>query len=776
MFRVAAVIGSGVMGASIAAYLANAGVNKVYLYDIIPNDLTEDEIKKGITKESKAFRNRFSNNGKAQLFKSKLKPLFTKKTGDKIFPVNLEDDLEKLEKVDFIVEAVVENIIVKQQLFSKIAKYTKPSTIFATNTSGLSIDEISKELGEEEKERFLGVHFFNPPRKMKLVEIVPGIKTSAAVVEEVINFAEDVLGKEVVIAKNTPAFIANRIGGNNISFAYDALNEGYSVEEIDAVTGKLMGRPVGSLSLTDIIGLDILSHDSQNTPEKYPWYFEMINNKQLGNKTKCGFYKREKNNNGSEIFVFDLESKEYRPAENIKLTTESSEFEAKILEVIKSDNKLGKLAWSLLKKYLVFSAVVAEEIANDVRSIDMAMKLGYNFKVGPFELWDKLGVKYLADRINQDGENIPKLVQSLIESDKPFFYDGDKYYSFKSKTYESQVVREGRIDLQKIKEQGGLIEETPAGSIINVGNNILCLELHGAHSSIVDGTAELILKAVKTLEESYSGMVITSAGKNFCTGANLSKFISCYEKGDFSEIEADVILFQKAMMAMKYCMKPIVAAPAGKALGGGAEICLHAHKICAHAELNIGLVECGVGLIPSGGGTKELLLRQIEHIPEYYHGDKADYTKKAFDTIFNSVISDNALDAVEKGYLRKTDVCIMNENMLLTHACTQVLRMIEDKFVGMNTPTIEVTGVHGKAVLNKAVFEMFKGNFISEYDRTIGNVLARVISCGELPKNSIVNETYMLKEELKSFLKLVAEPKTQERINSILTTGRRLKN
>lgn len=776
MIRVAAVVGSGVMGASIAAHLANSGLNKVYLYDIVPDQLTEEEIKKNISKDSKAFRNRFSNSGKANLLNLKPNRLFTKKTANKIVPVNLEDDLERFKEVDIVFEAVVENLKVKQQLFSKLSKYTKESTIFTTNTSGLSIDEICKGMEEKDQKRFLGAHFFNPPRQMKLLEIIPGVKTSPEVLRQVIDFSENILGKEVVIAKNTPAFIANRIGGNNISFAFDAVNEGYTVEEVDAVTGKLLGRPLGSLSLADIVGLDILSHDSQNTPEAYPWYFEMLERKQLGNKTKQGFYQREKTAEGSEILAFRFDSKNYQPAVKIQLQTQSTEFKDKILEVTESETRLGKLAWVLLKKYLIFSANVAEEISNDVESVDRAMKLGYNFEIGPFELWDMLGLSYLAKRIEKDGEVVPELVQGLIDRGTLSFYNGVKYYSFLSKGYQEKQITVGSMDMEEIKSRGGVVKETSAGCLINVGNNILCLRLHGAHSSIVDGTAEIILDSLRTLEESYSGLIITSAGKNFCTGANLNKFITCYEKGDFSEIEQDILLFQKAMTAMKYCMKPIVAVPKGKALGGGAEICLHAHKVCAHAELNIGLVECKVGLIPSGGGTKELLLRQLERIPDYYSGDQAAYTEKAFHTIFNVVVSENALDAIDQGYLRKTDVIVMNENKLLETAYRQVKRMIEDQFVGVEEPVIVTAGEHGYAVLNKTLFELFKGDFITEYDRTVGKALAKVISCGELPKNSIVNEIYMFKNELEAFLSLAKNPKTQERMKAMLTTGNGLRN
>lgn len=764
MIKIAAVIGSGVMGASIAAHLANAGLNKIYLFDIIPQELTLGEELKGITKESRVFRNRIAENGKAQLFKLRPSPLFAKANGDRIIPVNLADDLACIEETDLIIEAVVENMGIKQSIFSSLTPYLKPSTIVATNTSGLDIDALCSTMPEDCRSRFIGMHFFNPPRHMKLLELIPGGKTSAKTIATVKDFSERVLGKQTIVAKNTPAFIANRIGGNMITFAYQAFAIGYTAEEIDIVTGSLVGCPLGSLSLADVIGLDILAHDKQNTHEAYPWYYDMIDRKLLGNKTKCGFYKKEKTPEGTIRFMYNLGTQEYIPTTGLRLQPKSEEFSKCILEVIESDDRLGQLCWKLLKQYLVFSAEVAEEIASDVASVDAAMRLGYNFKLGPFELWDALGINYLSARIRKDGEALPPVVVKLLASGKESFYQNGAAYTFDSGTYKTAVAADDIIDASTLP----VVEVFPVGKLKDLGDRVLCLELGGKNASIVDGTAELISRAVEVLEAGYDGMVITSSEKNFCTGANLNKFLTCYQNKNFNPIREDILKFQKAMVAMKYCMKPIVAAPFGKTLGGGAEICLHAHRICAHAELNMGLVETQAGLIPSGGGTKELLLRQLEMIPPYYNGDQASYMKKAFDTIFYAQVSDNAEDAREKGYLRKTDVYVMDERRLLSSAKRQVLRMMEDNFTGIARVEIKTTGEHGVAVLDRILFDQVKGNFISTFQWQLGKKLARVISCGDLPKNAMCNEAYFYRKELETFLALADSEDTQACIQRLL--------
>ena len=772
MIKKAAVIGAGVMGAGIAAHLANSGLEKVYLFDIVPNKLNEKEENKKLTLESYQVRNRLALDGKVKLFKAKPSPLFTKDVAKRIIPVNLEDDMEKFSEFDLVIEAVVERMDIKRYLFNNIAKYAKETAYLATNTSGLSIDEICEELTQERKEKFLGAHFFNPPRQMKLLEIIPGKDTSSETMAQVYGFCEDTLGKTVVIAKNTPAFIANRIGGNNISFAFEALGQGYTQEEIDAVTGKVVGRPIGSLALADLIGADILSHDSQNTEEAFPWFFEMIGKGLVGNKARAGFYKRE----GKAKFAYDLKTKEYRAVSKVKVPVNGRSKE-EVTAFFDSGSKEGSLAWDLLSKYLVYSADVVKEIANDIVSVDKAMTLGYNHSMGPFEYWDFIGMKYMTEKLEKENRQVPEIVKEMMAKDMNSFYKAEgrqkSYYSFQTGAYTVIEKNHNEIDLTSLKT----VKKTHAGSLIDMEDEVLMLQLEGKHQSIVDGTAEIIMDAIQEMEANYQGLVIASAGKNFCTGANLDKFVTCYENNkDFSPVEDDIRKFQKAMNMVKYASKPVVVAAKGKALGGGAEICMYAHKVCCDSELNIGLVETSVGLIPSGGGTKEMLLRQIESIPKYFGGDRASYFKKAFDTIFKGAVSGSAEDAKEKGYLRDTDVTVMNEKLLLRTAKDEVMQMADGLYVSKLQPEIKTMGEHGHAVIKRALCDMYKGKFISEYDMHIGKKLGYVISSGELPKNAMVNEAYMMNEEIKVFLDLAKEEKTQERIQAMKATGKRLMN
>lgn len=777
MIRKAAIIGSGAMGASIAALMANAGLESVLLYDIVPKELTEHERTKNISETSPAFRDRIATQAIERLLKSRPAALFTKRTAEQIHPRNLEDHLKELGEVDIVVEAIVENLAVKQNLFRSVCEHVKTSAILATNTSGLSIDAICEGLPNAFRRRFLGMHFFNPPRQMRLVEIIPGKDTSNETSEEAICFCEDTLGKEIVIAKNTPAFIANRIGGNNITFAYQAFQEGYTVEEIDAATGRLMGRPVGSLQLADIIGLDVLSHDTQNTPEAYPWYFEMIEQGLVGNKAGAGFSKTIRGGQGKERFCYDLAEKAYRsyqPVKNelIDQAISIKDFQVRIKTLIDSDDRIAQLAVRLLMSYLAFAAEAGPEIADNVMAIDRAMCLGYNFVMGPFAMMDQLGIERVSEQIARLFGKVPALLAGK-QVDR-FYDEKGGYYSFASESY-VQTVSKG-LDLEIIKANGGLVGGNNAGSLIDLGDGILCLELHTPKQVITDGFPEVIELAVERAEAGFDGLVITSQAPNFCVGGDLANLKRCYEENCWEEYRVAVEKYQKAVTRLKYSSKPVVAAPKGKALGGGAELCLHVDCICADSELNIGLVEIGVGLIPSGGGTKEMLLRHIENIPKYYRGDRAVFFSKAFDSIFGAATSTCAADAREKGYLRDGDRWVMNHHNLLGTAKKMAINLSEMGYRPPHPPEIMTMGEHGCAVIKQNLFNMQTGDFISEYDRVLGGKLAHVLSSGDLPKNSVVNEAYILRQELECFMELAGMEKTQERIVAMLSTGKPLRN
>jgi 3-hydroxyacyl-CoA dehydrogenase len=794
----AAVLGSGVMGAAIAAHLANAGI-QTYLLDIVPTALTEQEEKKGLTLDHPAVRSRIATEAKARLLKTKPAPLFSKKNADLIIPGNLEDDLARLKEVDWIVEAIVENLEIKQQLWEKVEQNWTEGTIVSSNTSGVSINKMVEGRSDAFRRHFLGTHFFNPPRYMKLLEIIPGNDTAENVIAFMKRFGERTLGKGVVLAKDTPNFIANRIGTYGLLVTFEEMQKsGFSVEEVDALTGTVIGRPKSATFRTlDMVGLDTFVHVAANvhkniTDEQEKSAFvvpdllhKMVENRWLGDKTGQGFYQKKKTPAGREILSLDFQELTYIPMKKVKLPAieqakAAGGVKKRLKALVSIPSKEGQFTWNILKKVLLYSAARLPEIADDIVSVDQAMKWGFNWELGPFETWDAIGVKESVERMKQEGETIPQWVEAMLASGKQSFYEKEAgtvyYHTLTGERQEEERAREW-LTLSAYKENVKPILSNSGASLIDIGDGVACLEFHSPNNAIGFDITEMIFKSIDEVEKNYRGLVISNEAKNFCVGANLMMVLMEAQDENWDDINYLVHRFQQATLALKYSKKPVVTAPFAMTLGGGAEVCLPTAKIQAAAETYMGLVEVGVGVIPGGGGTKEVLWRATKAVDAV--DPKADlqpFVNKAFETIAMAKVSTSAEEARELGFLRRGDVISMNRDHLLYDAKQSVLALDMAGYTPPRQEKIRVVGADGKAVLNLGIYTMRQGGYISDHDVKIAKKLAHVLSGGDVNRNTYVTEQYLLDIEREAFLSLCGEPKSQERMHHMLTKGKPLRN
>lgn len=789
----AAVLGAGVMGATIAAHLANVGVATLLL-DIVPQELNGAELAQKLTLESSEVRNRFAIKGKDGIIKTKPAALYVKDDAELITVGNFEDNLPELADVDWIIEVIVERLDIKQELLSKIEKYRKPGAVLSTNTSGISIDAISTGLSAECRQHFLGTHFFNPPRYMKLLEIIPGSETLPEVIDFMSNYCERTLGKGIVKAKDTPSFIANRIGTHTVTATIQTMIEmGMSIEEVDIIMGPVMGRPKSAVFRTlDLVGLDTFKHVVDNV-------FRMVNDSKekqelvlpdfipamlkqgwLGNKAKCGFYKKDK----TQKLVLDYKTMQYTPeskprVECVEQAKKAGGLREQMKSLVYSEGLGGQLAWQVTKKSLLNAANLLPEIADSVIAVDDGMKWGFNVVLGPFEQWDAIGVEQAAARMEKEGETLPQVVSDLLQSGKNSFYikrDGvQHYYDFKAQKYVPVQEKKGLILLKSLKERNKVIHANTGASLVDIGDDVVCLEFHSPQNAILQDTIDMIKWAVPEVEKNYRGMVIGNEAANFCVGANLVAVAEAARNKNWSELEQMVQALQYALLRMKYSDRPIVAAPRGMTLGGGLEICLSAHRLRMAAETYMGLVELGVGLIPAGGGCKELLIRKTEAVI----GDKDDLqpgVNQVFEAIATAKVSTSGPEGKKLGYLRPTDRNTVNGDYLIHDAKQTVLSMDQEGFIPLRPKRVRVTGKNGYATLCIGAYTMKTGNFISEYDEHLCKKLAFVLSGGNLSANSLVSEEYLLELEREAFMSLVGEARTQDRIIHMLTKGKPLRN
>ncbi|MBA4543337.1 MULTISPECIES: 3-hydroxyacyl-CoA dehydrogenase/enoyl-CoA hydratase family protein [Thermoactinomyces] len=793
----AAVLGAGVMGAAIAGHLANVGIPTLLL-DIVPRDLTEEEKAKGLTLGDRVVRNRLAQKGKERLFKEKPSPLYTKEAADLIQVGNLEDDFDSLKDVDWIIEVVVENLKIKQDLFARIESVWKPGTVVSSNTSGISINKMVEGRSEAFRKHFLGTHFFNPPRYMKLLEIIPNELTDVNILREMKAFAEEVLGKGVVICKDTPNFIANRIGTYGLQVTLKAMEElGLGPDEVDDVTGRAMGRPKSATFRTlDLVGLDTFVHVADNVRENVtnpeeqeafqvsPLLVKMVENKWLGEKTGQGFYKRVKTEKGKEILVLDPATLDYRPRKKLKARSleqaKRGKTQAeKLRALVYANDPAGKLAWIITKKALLYTAEHLEEIADDIVSVDRAMRWGFNWDLGPFELWDAIGVEKSVARMREEGETIPPLVEKLLASGATSFYQTEegRVQSFNiggkfGDVDESEKV----ISLSRLKEQGKKIAGNKGASLIDIGDDIACLEFHSPKQAIGADIISMIRKAVKEVSANYRGLVISAEAPNFCVGANLMLMLMEAQDYNWPEIDLMVRQFQDAMGSLRYLDRPVVAAPYGMTLGGGVEVCMPCDRIQAAAETYMGLVEVGVGLIPGGGGNKEMLLRWTEGIDP---GDRValqPLVNHVFETIAQAKVSTSGPDAQKYKYLRPYDGITINRDHLLYEAKQVALGLYKAGYKAPKPRKIPVVGETGYNVLRLGAYGFLKSGYITEHDYKIAGKLAYVLAGGAVPEGTLVSEQYLLDLEREAFLSLIGEPKTQARMQYMLAKGKPLRN
>ncbi|GKW47424.1 3-hydroxyacyl-CoA dehydrogenase/enoyl-CoA hydratase family protein [Planococcus sp. NCCP-2050] len=787
----AAVLGSGVMGSGIAAHLANIGI-PVLLLDIVPRELTEAEQGKGLSLEDKAVRNRIASTSIQKLLKQKPAPLTAKKNLQLITPGNLEDDLEKLKDVDWIIEVIVENLDVKKSLYEKIDAVRKPGTIITSNTSGISINAMAEGRSEDFGKHFLGTHFFNPPRYLKLLEVIPANTTAPEVVEFMTKFGEDRLGKGVVIAKDTPNFIANRIGTYGLLVTLREMqSRGYSIGEVDSVTGPLIGRPKSATFRTlDVVGLDTFMHvaknvydqtsgDEQKVFEAPEFMKKMVENGWLGAKSGQGFFlKKDK-----EIQELDPETLEYRPAGKLKtpsqeMAKQQKGLSSKMKTLVYAEDRTGELLWSILSPTLRYSAELNGEIADDIVAIDNAMKWGFGWQQGPFETWDAIGVQKSVEKMKQEGHDTPAFVQRLLDSGNESFYkeeNGDLYF-FDGTDYKPVPVNEKVIDLKRYKKKHGVIKSNSGASLIDLGEGIALLEFHSRSNAIGLDIMQMINFAVDEVEKNFKGLVIGNQGKNFCVGANLGMILMEAQDDNIFELDFTIKTFQNAMMKIKYSSKPVVAAPFGMSLGGGAEVALPAAHIQASMETYMGLVEAGVGLIPGGGGNKELYIKHLKGLPNGINVDLQNIASNVFESIAMAKVSTSAEEARENNFLNFVDGISVNSDHLIYDAKQAALALYENGYQAPLREKIPVTGEPGYATLLLGAEGMFSSGYISEYDLKLAKKLAFVLSGGKLPYGTKVDEQYLLDLEREAFLSLVAEPKTQQRMQHMLVKGKPLRN
>ena len=803
----AAVLGAGVMGSKIAALLAGVDI-PTYLLDIVPKELDQQDLKKKLTKDSAAFRNKFALSGIQSTIGASPPAMYTPDDAKLIIPGNFEDNLSWLADADWIIEGVVENLKIKQELLQKVEPYLKPGAILTTNTSGLPMARISEKLSKESRARFMGTHFFNPPRHMKLLEIIPGEHTDKELVYFLADFCERRLGKSIVFAKDTPNFIANRIGiYAMLGVIKIMVEDGYTIDEVDAITGPPMGRPKSaSFRTSDMVGLDTFIKVAQNVSEnvKDPaekndfaipdFVKKMVEAGLLGDKTQMGFYKKVMEPEGSRIYTLDYKTMDYAPQKKValpKLDELKWIFDpaARLKALAYSDDRAGRFAWKALKKMLLYSASKIPEIADDILSVDRAMRWGFNWDLGPFETWDAIGFKKSVEKMTREGEALPDSIERMFRSGRGHFYQKRRgrsyYFDLVKADYEKIEEKPEIILIPSLKERKKVIKSNAGASLLDIGDEVACLEFHSLNNAIDPDVVNMMLDSVAEVEANFKGLVIGNQGANFCVGADLKQIYQWAQEKQWDNLELAVKTLQQAMMRIKYSEKPVVAAPFRMTLGGGCEVCLASSTVRAHAECYMGQVEVGVGLIPAAGGTKEMLLRAIDCIPASVPSavpgggrpDLIPYVANTFQTIAMAKVSTSAQDAKVLGYLRPHDGITMSYDHLL-HDAKQVVIALEK--TGYRPPRprnqIRATGRSGMALIEFLIYLLREGLYISDYDTIVAKKVAYVLTGGDVEQNTLVTEHYILDLEREAFVSLCGEEKTQARIKHMLETGRPLRN
>jgi len=796
----AAVLGAGTMGAGIAAHLANAGIPTLLL-DIAPKELTPDEEKKGLTLESPAVRNRIVNSLLEAAKKLKPAPFMLVDNAKFISTGNFADDIGKLKDCDFVIEAVVENLEIKHKIFAEVEKNRKPGSVIASNTSGIPIDSIAAPFSDDFKSHFVGIHFFNPPRYMKLVEVIPGTKTSGEVACKIFGFLDRRLGKGVVPAKDRPNFIANRIGTfGMMATVHEMISMGFTPTEIDQITGKAIGHASSATFRTsDLVGLDVLVHVNKNLYPAIPddedrevfqipdVINQMLERKLLGDKTKGGFYKKTKTPEGkTEILELDLSSFEYKPQAKTRFASLDAakgvdDLPKRIKTLVWGEDKVAEFLWKTMSRTFRYSANRIPEIADTIVEIDNAIKWGFGWEIGVFESWDAVGVAESVERMRKEGQAVPGSVEKLLASGATSFYKSENgyrsFYDLVAGEYKPVPERPGVLVLKSVKERAGVIKSNPGASLIDIGDGVACLEFHSKMNSIGGDTVAMMNFAIDEVENNFKGLVVGNQGGNFSAGANIMMLLLAAQEEEWDDINLMVSALQRAVMRLRYSAKPVVTAPYGLTLGGGCEISMHGNKTRAAAETYMGQVEVGVGLIPAGCGTKEMTMRAMDAAKRVPDADPLTFLKKTFELLGMGKVATSAQEARSWGLLRDSDAISMNGDRLVQDAKQEVLNLDAAGYVQpVQRTDILVLGESAQAAMKVALHMMRRGEFISDHDQLIGKKLAKVMSGGNMNHQAHVSEQYLLDLEREAFVSLCGERKTQDRIAAMLKTGKPLRN
>src|SRR2546427_2069415 len=755
--KTVAVLGAGTMGAQIAAHLANARIPTL-LFDIAPRELTADEQAQGLTLESAAVRNRIARGGLEAAKKAKPAAFFTSDLTSLVTIGNLEDDLPKLQDYDLIIEAVVENLEIKRSLYERVEQYRKPGSVIASNTSGIPLRQLAEGRSEDFRAHFLGMHFFNPPRYMHLVELIRTEWTKPEVSCSMFGFLDERLGKGVVVAKDRPNFIANRIGTFGALVTIRAmLDDGYSIEEVDKITGPAAGRPKTATFRTfDLVGLDVFAHVVRNLHENLPddperemfvmpeFIAKMIERGLLGNKTKAGFYQRKKSDGDKrEIWTLNSATLDYRPSQKVKLPSlemakNVEDTRERLKTLAWSKDRVGAFLWKTLSRTLCYAADRIPEIADTVVEIDRAMRWGFNWELGPFEVWDAIGVEKSVATLEAEGRNIPSNVRSMIDAGVKSFYrkkDGKHfYYDFASEEYRPLADPPGTINLKSLKDRTGVVKKNSGASLIDLGDGVAGLEFHSTMNSICGVTLEMFVVALNEVERNFVGLVVGNQGQNFSVVANSLMMLMEAQDENWEELDMIGRFFQQSVMSLRYSPKPVVVAPFQMVFGGGCEMVLHADRVRASAETYIGLVEVGVGIIPAGCGTKEMLVRAMDSIPkDLKDADPFPFVKRAFETIALAKVATSADEARGLGFLAEDDSVSMNKDRLIGDAKKEVLALAASGYVQPQQRTdILALGMPALATLKLGIHQMRRAGYISDHDALIGEKLARILTGGDL--------------------------------------------
>jgi 3-hydroxyacyl-CoA dehydrogenase len=799
IIRKAAVLGAGTMGAGIAAHLANAGIPTLLL-DIAPSELTPEEEKEGLTLELPAVRNRIVNALFETAKKLKPAPFMLGDNARLISTGNFTDDMAKLKDCDLVVEAVVENLEIKHKVFAEVEKYRKPEAVVASNTSGIPIKSIAEPFSDDFKKHFLGIHFFNPPRYMKLVEVIPTPWTDGVIACKIFGFLDQRLGKGVVGAKDRPNFIANRIGTfGMMATVHEMIAMGFTPTEVDQMTGKAIGHASSATFRTsDLVGLDVLVHVNKNL---YPAILDdedrevfqipdvinqMLERKLLGDKTKGGFYKKTKSADGkTEILELDLNTFEYKPQQKTKFPSldaakQIEDKAARINKLVWGEDNVAEFLWKTMSRTFRYSANRIPEIADTIVEVDNAIKWGFGWEIGVFETWDAVGVAESVERMRKEGQTMPANVEKMLAAGARSFYknEGDhSFYDLVAGEYKPMPERPGVTILKSVKERTGVIKTNPGASLIDLGDGVACLEFHSKMNSIGGDTVHMMNASIDEVEKNFKGMVVGNQGGNFSAGANIMMLLLAAQEEEWDDINMMVAALQRAVMRLRYSAKPVVTAPYGLTLGGGCEISMHGNRVRAAAETYMGQVEVGVGLIPAGCGTKEMTMRAMDAAKNVPDADPLAFLKKTFELLGMGKVATSAQEARAWGFLRDTDSISMNGDRLIADAKQEVLNLDASGFVPpFQREDVLVLGESAQAAMKLALHMMKQGAFISDHDALIGKKLAKAMSGGDMNHPAYVSEQYLLDLEREAFVSLCGERKTQERIAAMLKTGKPLRN